>query len=165
MRVLGIDPGLNITGFGCVEGEVLSETIVDAGVFRLAKAGAADSAESLSARLVELERDLKDLIEELKPDAVAVEAMFTNPKHPGTIVKMAHGRGVVLLTIKRSGTPVIELPPAEVKKGIAGHGQAKKAQMQDAIMHLFRLAEPPQPDMADALAIAVTALRREHARV
>lgn len=160
MRVLGIDPGLNITGFGCVEGDVLKETIVDAGVFRLAKAGAADSAESLSARLVELERDLQVLIAELKPDAVAVEAMFTNPKHPGTIVKMAHGRGVVLLTIKRAGVPVIELPPAEVKKGIAGHGQAKKEQVQESIKNLFGLHDAPQSDMADALAIAVIAKRR-----
>lgn len=161
MRILGIDPGLRITGYGCIEGDPIRPAIVEAGVFRLMPSGDADSAESISARLVELERDLKDLIERVKPEAVAVESMFVNPKHPATVIKMAQGRGVVLLCIKKAGIPLIELKPAEVKKGFTGHGQASKEQMQAAVQRFFNLAEPPKPhDVADALAIACTALLR-----
>lgn len=167
MRVLGIDPGLRITGYGCVEGDPWRPSIVEAGVFRLERAAkAADSADSISARLVELERDLRELLERVGPDAVAVEGMFTNLKHPATVIKMAHGRGVVLLAIRRAGLPLIELKPAEVKKSLAGSGAASKEQIQAAVQGLFALPRPPSPpDVADALAIAVTAMQRASVRL
>jgi len=166
MRILGIDPGLRITGYGCIEGDPIRPSIVEAGVFRLMPTGDADSAESISARLVELERDMSDLLERVRPEAVAVESMFVNPKHPATVIKMAHGRGVVLLCIKRAGLPLIELRPAEVKKGFTGNGQASKEQMQAAVQRLFNMPEPPKPhDVADALAIACTAAQRGLLRV
>ena len=173
MRLLGIDPGLRVTGYGCVEGDPFRPRIVEAGVFRLARAtvgaGAAHgqtpgerrSAASISARLVELERDVVELLERTKPEAVAVEGMFAHPKHPATVITMAHGRGVVLLAIRRAGLPLIELKPAEAKKSLTGNGQAKKEQVQGAVQRLFGLADPPSPaDVADALAIAVCALQR-----
>ncbi|MFT5424406.1 MAG: crossover junction endodeoxyribonuclease RuvC [Phycisphaerales bacterium] len=166
MRILGIDPGLRITGYGCIEGDPVRPSIVEAGVFRLMPTGDADSAESISARLVELERDLNDLLERVKPEAVAVESIFVNPKFPATAVKMAQGRGVVLLCIKKAGVPLIELKPAEVKKGFAGHGQASKEQMQAAVQRFFDMPEPPKPhDVADALAIAVIGAQRGLLRV
>ena len=160
MRILGIDPGLRITGYGCIEGDPVRPSIVEAGIFRLTTAGKAESAETVSARLLELERDLRELLERVQPEAVAVEAMFSNPKHPATVIKMAHGRGVVLLTIRKLGLPLIELRPAEAKKGLTGHGHASKGQMQDAVQRLFGLDKTPQPDAADALAIAVVARQR-----
>ncbi|GJM19456.1 MAG: crossover junction endodeoxyribonuclease RuvC [Phycisphaeraceae bacterium] len=162
MRVVGIDPGLRITGYACVHGDPWRPSITEAGVFRLDKvAKTADSAESVSARLVELERDIAELIGRTKPDLVAVEAMFSNPKHPATVIKMAHGRGVVLLAIRKAGVPLLELRPAEVKKSLTGSGQATKEQMQLSVQRFFKLPEPPKPaDVADALAIAVTGMQR-----
>jgi len=158
MRVLGIDPGTRITGFGCVEPMPTDRArlaLVDAGVFRLnAKASIAD-------RLLELDTDLAELINRLKPDLFAVEMVFTHVKHPATAMVMAHARGVILLAARRAGLPLVELRPTEVKKSLTGHGHAAKAQMQAAIQHEFGLPAPPEPaDVADALAIALCAARR-----
>ncbi|MCA9303204.1 MAG: crossover junction endodeoxyribonuclease RuvC [Phycisphaerales bacterium] len=158
MRVLGIDPGLRITGYACVEGDAIRPSIVEAGVFRLVKNG---HTPELADRLVELDADLRGLIERTNPDAIAIETMFTNIKHPGTIVMMAHGRGVVLLAARQCGVPILELKPAEVKKAATGSGRAEKGQMQRAMQDLFNLDSLPTPaDLADALAIATQGLRR-----
>ncbi len=188
MRVLGIDPGLRLTGYGCLEGLGARPALIEAGVIRLVGASGPKepspareaspaeqlaaaiagkprrkrpSAASVSTRLLELERDFVELLERLKPDAVAVEQMFAHHKHPGTVIVMAHARGVLLLAIKRAGLRLIELRPSEVKKGLTGNGQADKVQMQRCIQAHFGLAEPPNPpDVADALAIALCATRR-----
>jgi crossover junction endodeoxyribonuclease RuvC len=162
VRVLGLDPGLRLTGYACVTGDLIRPSLVEAGVFRLERAGRdLEPAESLAARLVELERDVLDLVERTRPDLAAVESMFSHPKHPGTVITMAHGRGVILLALRRAGVPIAQVRPAEVKKGLTGNGQAPKAQVQAAVQRLFDLPEPPSPpDVADAIAIAVAALRR-----
>jgi len=158
MRVLGIDPGLRITGYACVEGDAIRPSIVEAGVFRLVKGGVTPD---LADRLVELDADLRDLIGRVQPNAIAIETMFTNLNHPGTIVTMAHGRGVVLLAARQCGVPILELKPAEVKKAATGSGRADKGQMQRAMQDLFNLESLPTPsDLADALAIATLGLRR-----
>lgn len=189
MRVLGIDPGLRITGYGCVEGFGPSARLVEAGAIRLtigthasretrprgqtaAKAGAlaalrtehqrlkADAA-SVSARLAELEQDIAGLLERLRPEVCAVEALFSHYKHPATAIVMGHARGVILLCVRRAGVRLVELRPKEVKKSMCGHGQADKAQMQRAVQARFGLADPPSPpDVADALAIALCAAGR-----
>lgn len=179
MRVLGLDPGLRITGYGCIDAALpgcASATIVEAGVFRLAKPAAAATtaprlsrtarparpkARSIAERLVELEHDLVDLIERTKPELVGVEALFAHYKHPATAIAMGHARGVMLLVIRKKGLELAELRPAAVKRFLTGHGQAKKQQMQDAIQTHFRLATRPEPpDVADALAIALCAASR-----
>jgi crossover junction endodeoxyribonuclease RuvC len=168
MRVVGIDPGLRLTGYACLDdmgttpgGE--RARIVEAGVFRLGK-GPSDTptgATSVSARLEELDRDIRDLLARVKPDAVAVESLFAHYKHPATAIIMGHGRGVILLAVRQAGLPLREFKPNLVKKGMTGHGLAKKDQMQRAVQSLFGLAEPPSPpDVADAIAIAWCALRR-----
>jgi crossover junction endodeoxyribonuclease RuvC len=164
MRVLGIDPGLRITGYACVEpGGRTGTRLVEAGVIRLAPAG---KAPSVSTRLAELDRDVRALLDRLRPDLAAVEALFAHPTHPATAITMAHARGVILLAIAQRAIPLAELRPAEVKKSLTGSGRAQKSQMQRAIQAVFDLPKPPSPpDVADALAIAATALARAGARV
>ena len=162
MRVLGIDPGLRLTGFGCVDGPaqaMASPRYVDAGVIRLVSS--TGPTPSIQSRLVELERDLLEIVERNAPDLIAIEALFTHKDHPFTAVQMAHARGVILLVAQKSGKEIAELPPADVKRSVTGSGQASKAQMQASATRLLGLASPPKPaDIADALCIAIAARQR-----
>lgn len=127
-------------------------------MFRLVSKG---PLRSVSARLAELSEDLGALLDRLEPEAVAVEGLFSNYKHPSTAIVMAHARGVVLLAVETRGLRLIELKPAAVKKSMTGSGRAGKPQMQRAVQHLFSLpAVPEPPDVADALAIAVCGAER-----
>ena len=157
MRVLGIDPGLSITGYGClelVEGEP-EPRLVEAGVLRL------KSKAPMPYRLAQLYEDLSEVIEQLQPDLVVVEQLFSHYRHVRTSILMGHARGVVLLAAQLKGVELDELLPTEVKKAITGHGHASKIQMQQAIMAQCRLSElPSPPDVADAIAIALCAARR-----
>lgn len=163
MRILGVDPGLQITGFACiVYRDALGRSdlfgtpsVADAGCIRL------KPKTPIAERLTHLEKDLVGLIEEIKPDAAAVEALFSHYAHPRTAIIMAHARGVILLTLQRAGVRFLELPPREVKKAVVGFGGARKAQVQLAVAGALDLAEVPDPpDIADAMAIAITAAER-----
>jgi crossover junction endodeoxyribonuclease RuvC len=150
MRVLGIDPGLQITGYGVVDFRSQTPTLVDGGVIRLS------TKTSLSHRLVELEKELDELFVEYKPDVCAVEQLYSHYKHPRTAILMGHARGVILLAAQRRGVGIEQLAANRVKQSVVGHGHASKAQVQRAIQQLWRLkAAPSPPDVADALAIAL----------
>ncbi|MBC24643.1 MAG: Holliday junction resolvase [Phycisphaerae bacterium] len=157
MRVLGIDPGLRLTGYGCVDivpGHA-DPILVEAGVLRLPTKG------SLPHRLGCLHDDLEEVITGLQPDRLVVEQLFSHYKHVQTGLLMAHARGVVLLSASRHDLELGELAPTEVKKSLTGHGHASKQQMQFAVMGQLGLAEPPSPnDVADAIAIALCDARR-----
>jgi crossover junction endodeoxyribonuclease RuvC len=156
-RVLGVDPGLRLTGWGFVDvvGVGRDPTLVEAGVVRM------NSKTPIADRLVELETALGALIEEHQPAVLAVEQVFSHYKHPQTAVIMGHARGVILLAARRRGVAVHDVPATEVKKALTGYGHASKAQIQRAVAAQFGLAEPPSPpDVADALAIALTHGRR-----
>ncbi len=163
MRIIGIDPGLLVTGFACVErsDEARADgvpALVEAGVFRLGKGG---GEISVASRLAELDSDIRDLLERLKPAAVAVESLFAHYKHPATAIVMGHARGVILLAVQRAGLRLVEYKPNMVKKSLTGHGHAGKEQIQRAVQELYRLPElPSPPDMADAIAIALCAAWR-----
>jgi crossover junction endodeoxyribonuclease RuvC len=155
MRVLGIDPGLRLTGYGCVELIDGRETIVEAGVLRI------PDKPPLAERLHALDGPLRALIAELQPDHVVVETVFAHRLRGHTAMLMGHARGVILLAIASAGLEVHELAPAEVKKAVAGSGRADKQQMQAAVAGQLGLAKVPEPsDAADALALALCALRR-----
>lgn len=158
MLTLGIDPGLAFTGYACVEAkprERIEFSIIEAGVFRL------DRRESVSARLAELEADLAALIDRHHPACICVESLFAHYSHPRTAITMAHARGVILLTAEKSALPLIEIPPASVKKAVTGNGRATKAQVQFAVAALLGLAAAPEPaDVADAIAVALCGARR-----
>jgi len=156
-RVLGVDPGLRLTGWGFVDvaGMGREPVLVEAGVIRL------DSKTPIADRLYELETALGALIEEHKPAVLAVEKVYSHYKHPQTAVIMGHARGVILLAARRRGVEVHDVPSTEVKKALTGYGHASKEQIQRAVAAQFGLAEPPSPpDVADALAIALTHGRR-----
>lgn len=161
-RILGIDPGLIITGYGCVDIPPGDQElrVAEAGVLRL-KAGA-----PMAYRLAQLYDDLTALLGELRPDVMVVEQLFSHYKHVRTSILMGHARGVVLLAGQMQGVEIDELQPTEVKKAITGIGHATKAQVQQAVRCQCRMeALPGPPDVADAIAVALCAARRLQAAV
>lgn len=161
MRIIGIDPGLRLTGYGCVQmrpGRIEPE-LVEAGVIRL------DATSSVAARLVELFADLGSILDQLQPDRVVVEKLYAHYAHPTTAIKMGHARGVILLAAAQRGIELEELSATEIKKAVTGHGHASKRQMQTAVQAQCGLKEMPSPpDVADAIAIGLCAARRSSNR-
>lgn len=156
MRVLGIDPGLLRTGYGCIDVDPRGTvSLVEAGVFRLT------ASKPVSHRLAQLWNDLRESFEELAPDRVAVERIFVDQRYLKTAVVMAHARGVVLLAAQERGIPLGEVAPAQAKKALTGNGRATKRQVQLAVMECCALDRPPTPsDVSDAIAIALAYARR-----
>ena len=149
-RILGIDPGLNITGYGVLEVVRGSVKICEAGVVRGRTKG------SLSARLDEIHSGVADVIATLKPTTVALEQLYSHYKHPRTAILMGHARGVICLAAAQAGIGVTHYSATQIKKVLTGNGRAPKSQMQLAIRRELQLAEVPDPpDVADALAIAL----------
>jgi len=156
-RVLGIDPGLRITGYGVVDlsAGAVEPTLLEAGVIRL------PGGEPVEARLEQLHTDLGELLDRCRPQLLAVEKLYAHYKHPRTAILMAHARGIILLAAHQRGLAIEHLPSTEVKKAITGYGHASKEQMQRAIQSQCRLPQlPTPPDVADAIAIALTSARR-----
>ena len=150
MRIIGLDPGLQITGYGVIDYQLMRPGLVDGGVIRL------KVKTSIPDRLVELEAELESLFDEHKPEAAAVEQLYSNYAHPRTAILMGHARGVILLVARRRGIDVHEFAANRIKQSLTGHGHASKEQMQRAIQHQWNLAKPPDPpDVADALAVAL----------
>ncbi len=150
MRVIGIDPGTRLCGWGVVEKRGARLTHVAHGTLRL---GAGDLAD----RLVALDRGLGEVIAQHSPEAAAVESLFF-AKNAQSAAKLGHARGVVLLALRRAGLPLAEYPPARVKSTVVGSGGAEKHQVGRIVAMMLALANPPEEDAADALAIAVTHL-------
>lgn len=150
MRILGIDPGLRLTGYGVIDFDAMRPRLVDGGVIRL------DARQSIAQRLVELERELQSLIEEHHPQRVAVEQLYAHYAHPRTAILMGHARGVILLAAARAGVAVDEYPANRIKQSLTGHGHASKRQVQRTIQSTWQLGRLPEPpDVADALAVAL----------
>lgn len=149
MRILGIDPGIAIVGFGLIEAEKSQCKMLQYGAITT-QAGL-----PLSKRLYQIERDMDELIEQFKPDAIAVEELFfTNNITTG--IAVAHGRGIILCTAEKSGVPLYEYTPMQVKQAVVGYGLAEKKQVMDMVKRLLKLKAVPRPDdAADALAIAI----------
>ena len=149
MRILGIDPGVAIVGFGLIES--------NRGSVRMLQYGAVttEAGLPLATRLVQIENDMTALIAQLKPDEIAVEELFFS-KNITTGIAVAHGLGVILCTAERLGVPIFEYTPMQVKQAVAGYGLADKKQVMDMTKRLLKLKAVPKPDdAADALAIAI----------
>ncbi|HUF28075.1 MAG TPA: crossover junction endodeoxyribonuclease RuvC [Gemmatimonadaceae bacterium] len=150
MIVLGIDPGTATTGFGVVrsDGSGLS-TLVECGVIRTR------ARDPLPARLHEIHEGVCELIERHAPDALSVEDVFY-ARNVRTTIVLGHARGVILLAAQQRNVVVHELPPAEIKKAVAGTGAASKEQVQFMLTRLLRLKSAPEPsDAADGVAAAL----------
>lgn len=153
MRILGIDPGLNTTGYAVLESSSAGPTIVEAGVLRSSDAR---KKPEMAKRLRVLYDGLVEIIDQLEPNVVVVEQLYAHYKHPRTAILMGHARGVIFLAGGLRDLPVISYSATRIKKTISGGGRASKEQMQMAILREFQLAKMPEPhDVADALAIAL----------
>lgn len=153
--ILGIDPGLQRTGYAVLVAPAGIETcrVVEAGVVRL------KPRQPIEQRLLELERGLDELIRAHRPAVLACEQLYAHYRHPRTAIVMAHARGVILALAARSGLTVLSVSATQVKKHLTGSGRAGKAQVQCAIAATLRLPRIPEPDdVADALAVALCGL-------
>ena len=155
MKILGIDPGLNITGYAALDFAGARPAIVEAGTIRT------DAKADMPRRIEQIYTDLSEILADLKPDTVAIEKLYAHYKHPRTSILMGHARGVILLAAQQAGIAVRNLAATNVKKSLTGNGHASKLQVQRTIQAVFKLPELPQPpDVADAMAIALCGGRR-----
>ena len=149
MRILGIDPGYGITGFGVVEAERGSCQLIGCGAITT------PPGMDFSARLEIIYEDMKQLLAQTKPDAVAIEELFFG-QNVTTGIGVAQSRGVILLAIRQAGLNVTSYKPMQVKQAVVGYGNATKHQVQDMTRRLLKLSAMPKPDdAADAIAIAL----------
>ena len=150
LRVLGIDPGLNTTGYAVLEVSGGVPKVCEAGVVRGKSPG------DLCARLTEIHAGVSEVIASLAPSAMALEQLFSHYKQPRTSILMGHARGVICLAAAHAGIDVTSYSATQIKKVLTGNGRAPKRQMQDAVKYELRLPQLPEPaDVADALAIAL----------
>src|SRR5215212_7419542 len=150
MKVLGIDPGLNTTGYGVLDFANNQPRLVEAGVVRSKASG------SLAKRVMEIHDGVAEIVAALKPEVLAIEELYSHYDRPTTAILMGHARGVIILAAADAGIPVVNYPATQIKKTITGNGHAAKWQMQEAIRRELGLSATPEPpDVADALAIAM----------
>jgi crossover junction endodeoxyribonuclease RuvC len=149
-RILGIDPGLDTTGYGVLDVRKETVSVCEAGVIRTTP------DESLASRIEQIYDGVRELITTFGPAVMAVEQLHSVYEHPATAILMGHARGVICLAAAQEATPIASYQPTQVKKCLTGSGRATKDQMQRAIQREFNLKEPPTPpDVADALAVAL----------
>lgn len=150
MRIIGIDPGTGILGFGVIDAPKGGKAkLVDAGVIRT------PVKEDDAVRLLTIYEELSGVITEAKPTVMAVEKLFF-AQNVTTAMTVAQARGVVLLCGKKAGLQIAEYTPLQIKQALTGYGRADKKQMQEMVRILLGLSEPPRPDdCADALAAAI----------
>ena len=149
MIVLGIDPGVATIGFGVIRAERQKNTLLQYGVITT------PAGLPLSHRLLQIDRDMEELIRTFHPDEMAVEELFFT-KNITTGIAVAHGRGVILLAAEKLGVPIFEYTPMQVKQAVVGYGGADKRQVMLMTQRLLGMKQIPRPDdAADALAIAI----------
>ncbi len=150
MIILGIDPGLQITGYGCIKMRGADCELIEAGVIRTKK------SDVMEKRLTTLYSGLSEIVAELKPETVVIEDLYSHYQHPKTAIIMGHARGVIMLAAGKANIPVVSYGANKVKKSLTGNGHAGKEQMQQMIANVFGLPKPPSPaDVADALAVGL----------
>lgn len=150
MRILGIDPGTGILGFGVIDSARGKYTMVTAGVVRT------PAHTPLEDRLVEIYDAIQEIIHETKPEVVSIEKLFF-ARNVTTAISVSHARGVVMLAAKQAALPIAEYTPLQIKQTLTGYGKADKKQVQEMVRLNLGLRDVPKPDdCADALAAAIT---------
>ena len=149
-RVLGVDPGLNTTGYAIVEGRLDRLELVEAGIVRGTVRG------DMGSRLLEMHVGVAEIISTFHPAALAIEELYSHYERPQTAILMGHARGVICLAAAQAGLPIHSYAATQIKRLLTGNGRAPKTQVQNAILREFGLREMPEPpDVADAMAIAL----------
>jgi len=150
MRILGIDPGLQVCGYACLEMGGDKEKLIEAGVIRIV------SGSAIEQKLNRIAEDIQSLLENFKPDVVAVEELYSHYAHPRTAILMGHARGVILQKCAQAAIEVRSFSATRIKKSITGNGRASKEQIQKTIQTILSLSQIPEPnDVADAIAAAL----------
>ena len=151
-RVVGIDPGLGVTGYAVVESSKNGPYVMEAGVIRPRKL----DTDAMAARLRVIHEGVLEVLDAFNPSSLAIEQVHSHIRHPRTSILMAHARGVIMLAAGLRGIPVFGYAATRIKKTLTGSGKAPKEQMQHAIQTELRLATLPEPhDVADACAVAL----------
>jgi len=149
MRILGIDPGLGITGYGIIESATFK--IVEAGVIRT------QAKTPIQDRLKKIFNSISNIIEEYSPNILVLEKIYSHYKHPTTAILMGHARAAACLACGIHGIRLVNYPSTRIKKAITGNGHASKIQVQRMVQDIFNLKNPPEPvDVSDALAMAIS---------
>ncbi len=150
MRILGIDPGLQVCGYACLDIERGEEKLIEAGIIRT------ERDDVLERRLNRIAEDIESLLESFTPEVVAVEELYSHYAHPRTAILMGHARGVILQKCAEAAVEVRSFSATRIKKSITGNGRASKEQIQRTVQTILCLAELPEPnDVADAIAAAM----------
>ena len=151
MILLGVDPGLLRMGYGVIEAVGNDVRLKEGGVIR-----GGTSEVPVERRLVVLYDGLREVVEEFRPDAMALEEVYSHYAHPGTAVLMAHARGIACLVAAQTVIPLYSYASTRLKHSMVGNGRASKAQVQRAVQARLKLPQLPEPnDVADALALAL----------
>ena len=148
LRILGIDPGSRITGFGLIESDGMRSVHLDHGVLRL-------QGEAMPPRLGEIFAGISRLIEAYRPEAMAIEQVFV-AKNPASALKLGQARGAAICAAVQHGVAVAEYTPTRIKQSVVGNGHADKSQVQHMVRMILGLSENPPTDAADALAVALS---------
>ena len=157
MKILGIDPGLQVCGYACLETDTDNQRLIEAGVIRTT----GDSA--IEAKLNQIAGDIESLLEKFRPEIVAVEQLYSHYTHPRTAILMGHARGVILQRCAKAAIEVSSFSATRIKKSLTGNGRASKEQVQKTIQTILALSELPEPsDVADAIAAALCCANELH---
>jgi crossover junction endodeoxyribonuclease RuvC len=153
MRILGIDPGLEITGYAVLESTPQAPRVCEAGVIRSTERR---QPSDMAHRLGALYNGIREVIEQFRPEVVVVEQLYAHYQHPRTAILMGHARGVLLLAAAQNDLPVVSYNATRIKKTVTGSGRATKDQVQRTVQRELGLSQMPEPpDVADALAAAL----------
>jgi len=152
MIILGVDPGLNITGYGVIESDKLRRVkLKEAGVIRT------EPRDQIAVRLEKIYTNLLNIVKEYKPKVLVLEKLYSHYRHPVTSILMGHARGVACLVAGISGIKLVNYPSTRIKKAVTGRGHASKLQIQGMVKEILNLKSAPSPvDVSDALASALT---------
>lgn len=152
-RILGIDPGLHVTGYAVIEPGPRGPRVCEAGVVR---SDENRSASYLAQRVLSIYKGIVEVMDQFQPGVMAIEQLYAHYQHPRTSILMAHARGAILLAAAQRDMPMVHYGATRIKKTITGSGRASKDQVQRTIQRELGLAELPEPpDVADALAAAL----------
>lgn len=149
MRILGVDPGLNVTGYGIIDEDAFS--VVEAGVIKTA------ANTPIQDRVKRIFDGISDVINEYTPGVLVLEKIYSHYKHPTTAILMGHARAMACLVCGKFNIRLINYPSTRIKKAVTGNGHASKEQVQSMVQTILKLKTPPQPvDVSDALAMAIS---------